>query len=65
MGAPRCLACFRQMKLARVERGASNDTEVRKYQCERCDRTKCIVAPKDPLTSDAARWLSGELRPPD
>jgi len=62
--APRCLGCFRKMKLVQVN-SASKDTEVRTYHCWKCDQTKQVASPKDPLASDAVRWLAGELRPPD
>jgi hypothetical protein len=60
---PRCPKCQGRMMLARIEPGP-NGSDLRTFECPKCEHVlKTMV--EDPLKSDSAGWVSGELRPPE
>jgi hypothetical protein len=52
------------MMLERVSAGPTG-FEHRVFECPRCDQVEIRVIASDPLKSDAAGWLAGELRAPN
>jgi hypothetical protein len=62
---PYCPKCLQwRMALVRIT-PAPPGRELRTFECSKCDRTHDVVVPTDPLRSDAVRWVSGALRPPE
>ena len=60
---PMCPACKHRMGLARIKPG-DRGFEEHTFKCSTCHRLQSISIPIDPLRTDAAGWLAGELRPP-
>jgi hypothetical protein len=52
------------MTLAQVALGSAGH-DLRIFECSKCDHSHQIVIAADPLQSDALRWLSSELKPPN
>jgi hypothetical protein len=44
---------------------ADKGFEFRIFECGKCDRQQTVTAVADPIQTDKARWLAGELRPPE
>jgi hypothetical protein len=38
--------------------------EYRNFECSKCDHVETRTVSVDPLKSEAAGWLAGELKPP-
>jgi hypothetical protein len=38
--------------------------EHRTFECRKCGHSETAILASDPLKSDAAGWIAGELRPP-
>jgi hypothetical protein len=56
---PRCPNCNGRMTLAWIEHGPDH-SDLRTFECPKCEQVlKKLV--EDPMTSDAGRWLDGEL----
>jgi hypothetical protein len=49
--------------LARLQPGPYPNSEVRTFECPRCDHVLQVVAP-DPMKSDKVRWQNSNLNPP-
>lgn len=60
---PRCPKCQNRMNLARIMPGPKG-YDLRNFECDRCDHVITVTVASDPMKSDAARWLDGELKPP-
>jgi len=39
--------------------------EFRIFECGKCDSQQTVTAVADPIQTDKAGWLAGELRPPE
>jgi hypothetical protein len=61
---PRCSRCQTRMMLERVSSGPIG-FEHRLFECPRCDQVELSVIAADPLKSNVAGWLAGELRAPN
>jgi hypothetical protein len=59
-----CPKCQRRMITTAVSDGPEG-FEHRRFECLKCTVTEIRMRASDPIKSDALRWLSGELRPPD
>ena len=60
---PMCPTCKRRMNLARVSPGYRGFDDYT-FECSTCHRTEKVSVVVDPMRTDAAGWLAGELRPP-
>jgi hypothetical protein len=60
---PRCRDCQTRMVTVAVAEGPAG-LEHRTFECSKCGHSETRVLASDPLQSDAAGWVSGELRPP-
>jgi len=61
---PSCPKCHqKRMLLSRLETKQSGYA-YRTFECHKCGGVQTIVVSSDPMSSDALRWLAGELRPP-
>jgi transposase-like protein len=60
---PYCPRCKTRMMLARISPEPDRQ-EKRTFECPKCDFAQTVTV-ADPLKSDATRWLSSELRPPE
>jgi hypothetical protein len=60
---PRCPRCQIRMPLIAAERdpGGCDD---RTFKCEKCGESRTVKVAADPMKSDSAGWLAGELKPP-
>ena len=38
--------------------------DIRNFECGRCDHVVTVTVGMDPMKSDKAGWLAGELKPP-
>jgi hypothetical protein len=61
---PRCPRCQMRMMLERVSSGPIG-FEHRLFECPRCDHVEISIIPSDPFKSNAAGWLTEELRVPN
>jgi hypothetical protein len=60
---PQCPKCKGgRMMLARIQPGPERNSELRTFECPRCDHALERVA-RDPMKSDKAGWNS-DLKPP-
>lgn len=59
---PRCPRCHLRMPLVTAER-EPNGCDNRTFKCEKCGESRTLKAP-DPMNSNSAGWLAGELKPP-
>jgi transposase-like protein len=59
---PYCPRCHTRMKLVRILPVPDRE-ESRTFECAKCNFTETVKVP-DPLKSDSAGWVVGELRPP-
>jgi hypothetical protein len=60
---PRCPKCQARMMTDAVSDGPEGFERVT-FSCPKCAHTEIKILPRDPLSSDAAGWINGELRPP-
>jgi hypothetical protein len=61
---PQCPKCKgRLMMLARIQPGPERNSEVRTFECPKCEHVVEQLAP-DPMKSDTAGWLKSDLKPP-
>jgi hypothetical protein len=61
---PQCLRCKGgRMMLARIQPGPQRNSEVRTFECPRCDHVLEQVA-LDPMKSEKAGWQNSDLNPP-
>jgi hypothetical protein len=56
---PWCPKCQGRMMLARIEPGP-NHSDLRTFECPKCEHVLKRVV-EDPIKSDTAGWLKGEL----
>jgi hypothetical protein len=61
---PRCPKCQIRMVLARIMPGPKG-FDVRSFECAKCERAATVTIAHDPMQSDTAGWIAGELKPPD
>ena len=59
---PRCPKCQARMMLARISPGPEG-YDSRTFECPRCDHVLTVA--HDPMKSDKAGWIAGELKPPE
>lgn len=59
---PRCPCCETRMALASIHPGPAG-RDYRTFECVKCDHTETVIA-DDPMKSEKAGWLQGELKPP-
>jgi transposase-like protein len=59
---PRCPRCQIRMPLVAAER-EPDGSDNRTFKCEKCGESRTVKAP-DPMKSNSAGWLAGELKPP-
>jgi hypothetical protein len=60
---PRCPNCQTRMLLARIAPGPSG-FDLRTFECSKCEHVLKETIATDPMKSDKAGWLAGELKPP-
>ena len=60
---PRCPDCQTRMITVAIAPGPEG-FEQRTFECRRCGHSEAVILASDPLKSDAAGWIVGELRPP-
>jgi hypothetical protein len=60
---PRCPKCQTRMSLARITPGPKG-FDIRNFECGKCDHVITVTVATDPMKSDKASWLAGELKPP-
>ncbi len=60
---PRCPKCQGRMMFARLELDPASRSEVRTFECPKCDHVLQLTA-DDPMKSDAAAWANSDLNPP-
>jgi hypothetical protein len=51
------------MDLARIMAGP-NGSDLRNFECDKCDYVTTITVATDPMKSHAMGWLAGSLKPP-
>jgi len=61
---PRCPRCANRMSLSRTLPGATG-YDLRNFECAKCDRFITVTEATDPMKSDKAGWIAGELKPPE
>jgi hypothetical protein len=61
---PRCPKCHDHMSLARIMPGRRG-FDLRNFECGKCDQLITVTVSTDPMKSDKAGWLAGDLRPPN
>ena len=61
---PRCPKCQRRMSLARISPGPSG-YDLRTFECGKCEHVLKEAIATDPMKSDKAGWLGGELKAPE
>jgi transposase-like protein len=59
---PRCPRCQLRMKLVEISLGPGG-RDFRRFECSKCSYTETAIA-DDPMKSEKAGWLEGELKPP-
>jgi hypothetical protein len=52
------------MSLSRTLPGATG-YDLRNFACAKCDRFITVTVATDPMKSDKAGWIAGELKPPE
>jgi len=52
------------MRLARISPGPSG-YDLRTFECSKCEHVLKEMIATDPMKSDKAGWLAGELKKPD
>ena len=61
---PSCPKCRqRRMLLSRLGTGQSGFARAT-FECQKCGYVSTTALSGDPMSSDALRWLAGELKPP-
>jgi hypothetical protein len=60
---PRCPRCQTRMNLARITPGPKG-YDFRNFECGECDYVETRMICTDPMTSGAANWINGDLKPP-
>ncbi|HEY4901736.1 MAG TPA: hypothetical protein VIH91_13050 [Terriglobales bacterium] len=60
---PRCPRCQARMPLVATEPGLDG-FDHRTFNCAKCGESRTIEVAADPMTSNSAGWLAGELKPP-
>jgi hypothetical protein len=50
--------------LARIEPGPQG-YDYRTFECAKCNHVHMVMVATDPMKSEAAGWLAGELKPPE
>jgi hypothetical protein len=60
---PRCPKCQSRMSLTRISHGPKG-FDVRSFECGQCDDVHIATIATDPMKSESAGWLKGDLRPP-
>jgi hypothetical protein len=60
----RCSRCQTRMMLERVSSGPIG-FEQRLFECPKCDHVQIKIIASDPIKSNAAGWLAGDLRAPN
>ena len=60
-GCPNCRQS--RMLLSKLVAGPPG-FDYRSFECQKCGHVKTAVVEGDPMTSNALRWLAGELKPP-
>ena len=60
----RCARCKTRMMLERVSSGPIG-FEQRLFECPKCDHVQIKIIASDPIKSNAAVWLAGDLRAPN
>lgn len=61
---PRCPKCQGRMMLARLAPGPSSGSELRTFECPKCDHVLQVLE-EDPINSEKAGWQSSSLRAPE
>jgi tRNA(Ile2) C34 agmatinyltransferase TiaS len=61
---PRCPKCQTRMSLARIA-PCSSGYDLRTFECSKCERVLKEVIATDPMKSDKAGWLAGQLKAPE
>jgi hypothetical protein len=61
---PRCPKCTSRMHLARIMPGPKG-FDIRNFECQNCVHVVALTVATDPMRSDKAGWLAGELKPPE
>ena len=61
---PRCPKCQARMMLARISPGPAG-YDSRTFECAKCDHVLTVKVAPDPMKSDKAGWIAGELKPPE
>jgi hypothetical protein len=61
---PRRPKCQTRMSLARISPGPSG-YDHRMFECSKCEHVLKEMIATDPMKSDKAGWLAGELKPPE
>jgi hypothetical protein len=60
---PRCPKCQNRMMLAIINRGPAR-YDIRTFDCPKCTHTITVPVAHDPMKSDKAGWIKGELKAP-
>jgi tRNA(Ile2) C34 agmatinyltransferase TiaS len=60
---PRCTKCQTRMSLARISPGPSG-YDLRTFECSKCEHVLKEMISTDPMKSEKAGWLAGELKAP-
>jgi transposase-like protein len=60
---PRCPRCQARLPLVAMER-SPDGFDQRTFECAKCGQSRTIKIAADPMKSNSAGWLSGELKPP-
>jgi hypothetical protein len=58
-----CPKCQARMMLARIGFGLAG-YDHRTFECVKCSHSHKVLVAVDPMKSDTAGWLAGELKPP-
>ena len=60
---PRCLRCQNRMPLVAAAPDLDG-CDKWTFKCEKCGESRTTVTAPDPMNSNLAGWLAGELKPP-
>jgi hypothetical protein len=52
------------MNLARISPGPKG-FDVRTFECSKCEYIHILTVATDPMKSDKAGWVNGDLKPPE
>ena len=61
---PNCPNCDSRMMLAGIT-GGPKGFDIRTFQCRKCDHSFTTAIASDPMKGASARWIEGELKPPN